>query len=185
MPILLVLLIVSLVIVSCNTKTGYQGATYKHLQAYVVQIKVINTHEHQQLIPEPEREKVNVFTLIKKSYLYADLNSAGSPRLDNELIAEGDYEKLWDRYGQYLDFTRDTSYYRHLVDGFRILYGFKEIYFTKDNIKELSSLIRRNYTNFEEWYDQAFQKANFDLMLSIPGGISLKQIHSINISPWP
>lgn len=167
-PILFVLLIVASVIISCSTKTGYKGATYKHLKAYIDQIKVINTHEHQQLIPEPEREKVNVFTLIKKSYLNADLISAGSPKLDSGLIADGDYEKLWERYGRYLDFTRDTSYYRHLVDGFRILYGFNEIYFTKDNIKELSSLVRRNYLNFDEWYDQAFQKANFELMFIDP-----------------
>ena len=166
--ILILFLIGALGIITCSVKTGDRGATYKRLKAYVDEIKVINTHDHQRLYPESRREKANVYTLIDRCYLRADLISAGSPKLDRELIDEGDLEKLWDRHGPYLDFTRDTSYYRHLVDGFRILYGFDEMYFTKDNIKELSLHIRRNYMNFDEWYDEAFKKANFELMFIDP-----------------
>jgi hypothetical protein len=50
---------------------------------------------------------------------------------DSKLIEAGDIDTLWAKYGAYLDYSRNTSYYGHLLAGFRLLYGFDESYFTE------------------------------------------------------
>ncbi len=136
------------------------------LKAYIDQIKVIDTHEHLRMKEAVRAGGVNFFTILNASYLKSDLISAGSPSLDQELIAEGDLDKLWSVYGPWLDLTRNTSYYGHLVEGFRVLYGFDEPYFTEENIKPLSAMIARNYSDYDSWYRESFQKANLELIFN-------------------
>ncbi|MFC1613878.1 amidohydrolase family protein [Gemmatimonadota bacterium] len=136
------------------------------LKAYIDQIKVIDTHEHLRMNSSVKTGSVNFFTILNASYLKSDMISAGSPPLDDEMIAEGDLDKLWSAYGPWLDKTRNTSYYGHLVEGFRVLYGFDEPYFTRENIKPLSAKITRNYKDYDSWYRKSFQMANLELMFN-------------------
>lgn len=136
-----------------------------NLKEYIDRIKVIDTHEHQRWFPQYDGQDINFFTILNHSYLQADLISAGAPRLDTESISEGDLEELWETFGQYLDFSQNTSYYSQFLKGFQILYGFNDSRFTKGGIRSLSEQIAMNYKDRNAWYERAFEKAGFEIML--------------------
>lgn len=147
--------------------TGCQldtSAHYARLKEYIDTVEVINTHEHQRWFPAYDGFPYNFYTLLSHSYLQADLVSAGSPRLNPKAVNSGDLDALWETYGPYLDYSRNTSYYSHFLSGFQILYGYNNPYFTKEGIQSLSNQIAENYSRREEWYEEAFQTAGFDLM---------------------
>lgn len=160
--------IVLLGIMGCSREAKERDFIYNRLKAYIDEIKVVDTHEHQSTYLNLRGKEVNLYTLLARSYLNDDLISAGAPRLDWEVVDEGNNQKLWETFGRYLDFTRNTSYYRHLISGFRLLYGFTDDYFTEENTKELSLSVKQNYKNFDDWYDSAFKQANFDTMFVDP-----------------
>ena len=157
--IVFVMILLSGLVSGCKKETAYN-----QLKEYINGIQVINTHEHQRIPPEYEGHSYNFYTLLANSYLQADLVSAGAPQLDQELIKKGDLDKLWDIYGPYLDYSRNTSYYSHFLQGFKTLYDFNDEYFTRDGIKALSEKIGKNYENQDEWYNKAFTKAGFEIM---------------------
>ncbi len=138
--------------------------TRSQLKQYIDSIRVINTHEHQRIPAELQDHSYNFYTLLCYSYINSDLISAGSPFFDLELIKQGNLDELWGRHGQYLDYSRNTSYYSHFLAGFRILYDFREPYFTQENIQNLSAQIEENYNNIKQWYEEAFRKSSFELM---------------------
>lgn len=76
-----------------------------------------------------------------------------------------DLEEQWELFGDYLKYTRSTSYYGHFVKGFQKLYNFNDLYFTKKNISALSAQIVQNYSNYDAWFDSSFQKTGFELMI--------------------
>jgi hypothetical protein len=155
------ILIVSL-FSTCNPPAS---GTYRALREYVDTIKVINTHEHQRIPFEYEGKKHNFYTLLAWSYLRADLISAGAPRMTPEIVNKGDLDELWKTYGPYLDFSRNTTYYSHFLAGFQKLYGYEEPYFTEEGVRQLSDQIEQNYNRREEWYQEAFEKSGFEVML--------------------
>jgi hypothetical protein len=139
-------------------------SSYDRIRSYIDTLQVINTHEHQ--IPQASQgdDKVNFYTLLARSYLAADVVSAGAPPLRGEVFENAALEELWATYGRALDFCRGTSYYSHFLEGFRVHYDFREPAFTKEGIARLSQLIEQNYARREDWYAQATAKARFELM---------------------
>jgi hypothetical protein len=127
-------------------------------------IKVVNTHEHQRSFSEHEGYYINFYTLLNHSYLHADLVSAGAPRFNAGSVNKGDLDILWETYGRSLDFSRNTSYYSHFLQGFNVLYGYNSLYFTKGGIRALSEKITANYKYRDDWYAEAFKKAGFEIM---------------------
>jgi hypothetical protein len=125
---------------------------------------VVNTHEHQRKAPNYEESDYNFYTILANSYLNADLVSAGATEFKADIIKQGNLDELWDMYGRYLDFSRNTSYYSHFLAGIRALYDFDEPYFTKSGIARLSAQIAENYSNRENWYEESVEKARFDIM---------------------
>jgi len=85
--------------------------------------------------------------------------------LDTKSISKGDLEELWETFGQYLDFSQNTSYYSQFLKGFQILYEFHDSRFTKEGISSLSEQITTNYQDRYAWYEKAFEKAGFEIML--------------------
>ena len=54
--------------------TGYkENATYRHLRRYADRIKVIDTHEHQQMFKATGDQSAGLAHLIRSSYLLADI----------------------------------------------------------------------------------------------------------------
>lgn len=157
----LVVILLSILLISCD-----RGANtpYKRFRDYISTIKVINTHEHQRHPAEYAGQKHNFYTLLTHSYLISDLISAGAKPLRSELVNRGNLDELWDKYGQYLDFSRNTSYYSHFLFGFKVLYGLNEPYFTKEAVHSLSEKIAENYSRREQWYDEAVKAAGFEVM---------------------
>lgn len=139
-------------------------ALYDRLKAYIDTIRVINTHEHQREPADYAGQKHTFYTILANSYLHADLVSAGAPAFKPDVLNQSSLDELWDMYGSYLDFSRNTSYYSHFLAGIRILYDFNEPYFTKQRIANLSEEIAENYSNREAWYKKAVQKAGFNIM---------------------
>ena len=117
--------------VSCRSTT-HRASTQARLKEYIDTIKVINTHEHQRWDPAHEGYDFNFYTLLAHTYLKHDLVSAGAAPLDLEDVNKGDLDALWNAYGSYFDFARNTSYYSHFLEGLKILYGFDEPFFTKE-----------------------------------------------------
>ncbi len=158
---LFIVILLALFIVSCAKNST---SVYAPLREYIDTIKVVNTHEHQRWFAQYEGHAYNFYTLLAHSYLQADLVSAGAPQLKTESINQGDLGELWKTHGPYLDFTRNTSYYSHFLAGFRLLYGFNDLFFTEENVRFLSAEIAENYSHKEEWYDKAFRWAGFETM---------------------
>jgi hypothetical protein len=125
---------------------------------------VINTHEHQRIPAEYEGAEHNFYTILANTYLHADLVSAGAPAFGADVIKQSNPDELWTRYGRYLDFTRNTTYYSHFHAGIRVLYGLNEPYFTRQGIASLSEKIAENYSDRESWYEKSFEKAGFEVM---------------------
>jgi hypothetical protein len=128
-------------------------------------IKVIDTHEHQRDPQELGLHDFNFWGVLLHSYVSSDLITAGGERMTVDVINEHDLDKLWDRYGKYLDYAVQTSYYRSLLQGFRILYHLKEDQFTKENIQQLSTRIKTNYADYPAWFNAAFKQAGYQIML--------------------
>ncbi|MHB8095256.1 MAG: amidohydrolase family protein [Candidatus Aminicenantales bacterium] len=135
------------------------------LREFIDTIPVVDTHEHQRSYPEYDGHDVQFYTLLNHSYLRFDLYSAGAPVIERERVLGGDLDSLWKTYGPYLDFSRNTSYYGHFLEGFRVLYGYGEKEFTDEGVKSLSGEIAANYADRETWYGKAFAKAGFETML--------------------
>jgi len=156
------LVLICLLLQQCSQTTD---STYQSLMNFSDQVKVINTHEHQHW-PEEYGEGLTYrfFHLIHKSYLMADLISAGGQSLDMATVDSLSLEDYWEINGEALDYTRNTSYYGHFVKGFQKLYDFDDLFFTETNIPDLSAQVEDNYSDYRAWFDEAFQKAGFELM---------------------
>ena len=141
-----------------------EEAVYRRIRDHADQVKVINTHEHQHWPEEFGDYHFRFYHLIAASYLASDVSSAGANGYDWDLMDSLSLDELWDVYGKALDYTRSTSYYSQLVRGFQKQYGFDDLYFTKENIAGLSIRIEDNYKNYKTWFDEAFNRAGFELM---------------------
>ncbi len=144
--------------------TTADDTAYARIRAHADNIRVINTHEHQQRPEELGDHRFGFFHLLALSYLMGDMNSAGAGGYNMNELDTLSLDELWDRYGEALNFCRNTSYYGHFARGFGKLYGFSDPYFTKDNISGLSAKVEKNYKNYGEWFDRAFHEAGFELM---------------------
>jgi hypothetical protein len=133
---------------------------WEHLDS----IKVISTHEHQLDPSKSGIEKMSFFVQLENSYLYDDLISAGA---NSNRVAEKnlDLDSLWNYYEPFLNSTRTTSYYRQLIQGYQKLYDLEGPYFTKDNVAKLNDQLAENYSNYDSWFNKAFEFSGFDLML--------------------
>lgn len=138
--------------------------TYQTIKQAIDRISVINAHEHQHRPEEFGDHKFGFYHVMATTYLSSDIRSAGTPFGNMNELDTLSLDVLWDRLGSGLNYSRNTSYYNHFVKGLEKLYGFNNLYFTRDNIKELDGEIRKNYENYESWMDSAFHKAGFDLM---------------------
>lgn len=158
LPFLLILFFIS----ACRDKNDQ---VYKRIREHAGSVKVIDTHEHQRMPEAYGKFDFRFYHLVAAGYLAADINSAGSRTIDWDLIDSSGLDRLWDIYGNALNNCRSTSYYGHFVRGFNKLYGFNDLYFTRENIPPLSAKIEKNYKNYRDWFGEAFRKAGFDLML--------------------
>lgn len=165
---ILIIAIVLFVFSATNCNNEIESGVYDRIKAHIDNIKVINTHEHQRIRKEYREQNFTFYTALGSSYLRADLVSAGAPPFNAEVVNKGNLDELWNIYGRYLDFSRNTSYYGHFLRGFQVLYEYDSPYFTKEGIASLSEKIASNYSNVDEWYAKAFEKAGFEIMLNDP-----------------
>ena len=140
--------------------------SYEKIKTAADGIKVINAHEHQHWPEEYGDLTYRFYHLLHGSYLMADVVSAGGTRFDMGPLDSLSLEEHWEINGQALNHTRNTSYYGHLIKGFRKLYDFDDLYFTEENIPVLSAQIEKNYQNYRSWFDSSFHKAGFELMFN-------------------
>lgn len=149
----------------CQGRLNHQS-TYERILEYSNGILVVNTHEHQHEPEEYDIDTLNFFHLLHTTYLMQDLVSAGGNRLEFKEIDSLPLDDQWELFGDPLDFSRATSYYGHFIKGFQKLYDFDEMYFTASNIKGLSAQVESNYSDFDNWYAKAFEKAGFEIMFN-------------------
>jgi len=118
--------------------------TYQSIRQDIDQIPVINAHEHQHWPEEFGDHDFGFYHVLATTYLSSDIRSAGAAFGDMNELDSLNLEELWLRLGEGLNYSRNTSYYNHFIKGLEQLYGFKELYFTRENIAELDVQIRRN-----------------------------------------
>jgi len=155
---------ISLMVLQRCTIDDQKSTTYQKILKFTDDIKVINTHEHQHKPEEYGLDTLNFYHLLHGAYLMQDIISAGAQRLDMEPLDTLDLNEQWELFGEYLKYTRSTSYYGHFVKGFQKLYDFNDLSFTEKNIPSLSAQIIKNYSNYSAWFDSAYHKAGFELM---------------------
>lgn len=155
---------ISLMVLQRCTVDNQKSTTYQKILNFADGIKVINTHEHQHRPEEYGLDTLNFYHLLHGAYLMQDIISAGGERLDLEPLDTIGLNAGWEKYGEFLNVTRSTSYYGHLIKGYKKLYDFNDLSFTEKNIPFLSAQIIKNYSNYSSWFDSAFHKAGFELM---------------------
>jgi len=168
-PAVVVSIVLVAILSSCSLSVQSEAeetAIRQRLEAFIDSIYVIDTHEHQRVPPAFDKDKANFFSILQGEYLQGDLASAGSPGVSDELVANGDIDRMWEESGRYLDYSRNTSYYGHFRDGIALLYDFDEPYFTRENIAALSKEIAANYSRFDQWYDEALGKTRIEMMFN-------------------
>lgn len=143
-----------------------RSSAYKRILDYSNEIMVINTHEHQHTPAEYNVDTINFFHLLNFTYLMQDLVSAGGNRLGDGEMNTLPSNELWESIGASLDLTRNTSYYAAFIKGIQKQYDFDGVYFTAENIPELSEQIFSNYSEYNTWFDAAFKKAGFEIMFN-------------------
>ena len=116
----------SLVVIQSCTQDNQKTNTYQKILNYTNEIKVINTHEHQHRPEEYGLDTLDFYHLLHGSYLIQDILVAGGERLDMIPLDTIGLKAGWDKYGTFLNYTRNTSYYGHFVKGFQKLYGFED-----------------------------------------------------------
>ena len=164
LPSLIAGLALILALVFFNDCSEKKVSSYEKIRVHADAFKVINTHEHQHSADEIPASRFRFYQLLAAAYLDGDVISAGVKAFDMKLLDSASLDDLWDMYGTALSFTRNTSYYSHFVKGFRKLYDFDDLFFTKENIARLSSEIENNYSNYGSWFEEAFKKAGFEVM---------------------
>jgi len=141
-----------------------ENSAYRRIRDHADRIKVINTHEHQRWTEEFPARQFRFYHLLYPSYLEADIICAGAKGFDIARMDSFTLDDLWNIYGEALNYTRNTSYYSQFVKGMQKLYDFNDLYFTRENIAELSAKIEKNYQNYKQWFDESFHKARYELM---------------------
>ena len=106
-----------------------QNSTFERLMEYANGVKIINTHEHQIMPKKLNNMNYNFWMVLNRSYLIADLVSAGGSRFNENNTG---LDELWQQNGNYLEFTENTSYYLHFLEGMKKCYGYNENTFTRD-----------------------------------------------------
>jgi hypothetical protein len=162
-PVLSFLYISSVIfaLVQCQDAADH---TYQTIRQDIDEIKVINAHEHQHWPEDFGDHAFGFYHVLSTTYLSSDIRSAGTSFGDLNELDTLSLEDAWDRVGAGLNYSRNTSYYNHFIKGLEKLYGFKDLYFTKENIEVLDSEIKKNYRDYDKWRDSAFHRAGFDLM---------------------
>ena len=127
------------------------------LKTYAQSIHVIDTHEHQKLPSELGINEYNFYTVLMASYLSGDVYSAGGVWPNSKLLNKLSPNQLWDTLSLYLNYSSNTSYYRHLLSGMKSVYGYNEPYFTKDGVKKLSIEIEKKLPGVRPMVRQSIQ----------------------------
>jgi len=156
-----IMIVLSFLFNQCNFNNT---SVYNRIKEYADQVRVIDAHEHQHWPEEFGDHQFTFYNLLAVSYLSADVCSAGAEGFDWDTMDTLSLDTLWAIYGEALDYTRGTSYYSQFVKGFWKLYGFSDLYFTRENLATLSAQIEENYKDYRTWFDEAFHKAGFELM---------------------
>jgi len=101
-------------------------------------IKIIDTHEHLQTDKNYLGESPDIFCDYFSHYISSDLRTAGMPEADIEKIRDykTDIKERFKILEPYLEFVKNTSYYRSLTIAADKLYGTSDI--TADTIEELN-----------------------------------------------
>lgn len=153
-------LILLLIIFFCSCQTKHEK-TYQRMKAFIDSIKVVDTHEHH--ISNLDAPPQNIDFFRHMFYFNCDLRSAGWQGPGT--VREAD--DLWESVEKFYEYSRATSYHDQLVYGYKILYGFDKPYFTKEDVIELEKRVSNNYlNNYRQWFSEAFQKGNFEVMLA-------------------
>jgi hypothetical protein len=155
------LLILLALVLGCSSP---KNEVYNRLIEHANTVKVVNTHEHQRHPKDLGYKEYNFWTLLSHSYLMADVSSAGGSYFDANKPEINTPEQLWRMNGDYLNYSANTSYYLHFLEGMKLCYGYNEPVFTKEGIEILSEQIAEKYKNYDAWFDTCFQKANFETM---------------------
>lgn len=136
--------------------------TYNRLKNYLDTFEIVDSHEHQQ-IPS-DSAGFNIFSSV--SYFPADMYSAGATFLYDKQNGKFNADSVWNKLGNYYNYSRTTSYHDQFMYTLRILYGFRKPYLEKSDLQPLYDRIyENNFRNYPEWFDMVFHKLKIRTMV--------------------
>ena len=111
---------------------------YEHLLEKANTMKIIDTHEHLHPYKHYLGDSPDILCDYFSHYITADLRAAGMPESDIDKICnyKTDIKERFKILEPYLEYVKNTSYYRSLVIATSKLYNIADI--TRDTIEELN-----------------------------------------------
>ncbi len=141
--------------------TGCEN-NYQQIRNYIDDLEILDTHEH---IQNPG-DSSDFYLFNKISYFPSDIASSGAPGFDTMRETGFNSEIMWDKFGEYYNSSRATSYHEQFMNTLRILYGYKKPYLVKEDVKPLyDKILYNNYRNYDNWFDEVYKKGKFRTMI--------------------
>ena len=141
--------------------TGCEN-NYQQIRNYIDDLEILDTHEH---IQNPG-DSSDFYLFNKISYFPSDIASSGAPGFDTMRETGFNSEIMWDKFGEYYNSSRATSYHEQFMNTLRILYGYKKPYLVKEDVKPLyDKILYNNYRNYDNWFDEVYRKGKFRTMI--------------------
>ena len=141
---------------------GCRDNAYNRIIDYINTLEIVDSHEHLQTPGDP----ADFYFFNTVSYFTSDIYSAGSPSFYDPEKKKFKVDSLWNKFGEYYNYSRATSYHEQLMNTLRILYGYNKPYLVKDDINNLyNRMLVNRYNNYDKWFDEVYKKSRFKTML--------------------
>ena len=116
--------------------------TYREIKEAIDEIAVVSTHEHTITEEAYTARTIDLFTILEH-YVPFDLVSSGMPITERDKLLNPAMTapERWEFLKGPFEKIKNTSFYRHGLYGFRIMYGFEDEELTDENWKALSDKI--------------------------------------------
>jgi uncharacterized protein len=153
----------NLLLISAIILTSCQESNYDKIKNYLDTIEIVDTHEHLQI----PADSGSFFIFNTVSYFTSDITSAGAPSFYDLQKNGFNADSLWNKFGKFYDYSRNTSYHEQFMNTLRILYGYDKPFLVKEDVEKLHKMMIANrYRHYDKWFDEVYKKTRFKTMLN-------------------
>ena len=152
-----------LLLIAISILTACQESNYDKIKSYLDTIEIVDTHEHLQIPADSN----NFFIFNTVSYFASDITSAGAPSFYEPKMTGFNADSIWNKFGKFYDYSRNTSYHEQFMNTLQILYGYDKPFLVKEDAEKLyRRIITNRYRHYDQWFDEVYKKTHFKTMLN-------------------